>query len=118
MARSFQRTPISGNCSVRSDKWFKRQAAGRLRVAVRGALRTGRHEILPQTREIAAAWDSGKDGKRWFGDLPRERRRRLMKHLAKGDGVAIHGELRVSTYKDKERMELIAQSADFFRKSR
>ena len=79
MARSFQRTPICGNTCVRSDKWFKRQAARRLRVAVRGALRSGRHEILPHRFEIADAWDSGKDGKSWFGDLPETRRRRLMR---------------------------------------
>ncbi len=79
MARSLKRTPISGNTCVSSDKWFKRQAARRLRVAVRVAIRTGRHEILPQAREIASAWESGKDGKHWFGDLPHERRRQLMR---------------------------------------
>ncbi len=79
MARSFQRTPICGNTCVRSDKWFKRQAARRLRVAVRGALQDGRHEILPHRNEIATAWDSGKDGKAWIGDLPAGHRRRLMR---------------------------------------
>ena len=77
MARSFKRTPICGNASARSDKWFKRQAARRLRFAVRGALSGGRHEVLPHRHEIADVWDSGKDGKGWFGDLPPEQRRRL-----------------------------------------
>ena len=79
MARSFKRTPICGNATVRSDKWFKRQASRRLRVAVRGTLQAGRHEILPHRFEIATAWDSGKDGKRWIGDLPSKQRRRLMR---------------------------------------
>ena len=69
MARSFRRTPISSNTCARSDAFFKRQAARRLRVAVRGALRSGRVEILPQAREIATSWDSRKDGKHWFGHL-------------------------------------------------
>ncbi len=77
MARSFKRTPICGNASARSDKWFKRPAARRLRVAVRGALGNGRHEILPHRREIADVWDSGTDGQGWFGDLPPAQRRRL-----------------------------------------
>ena len=76
MARSFRRTPISGNCSDSSDKWFKRQTARRLRVAVHGALQAGRHEILPHRYEIASAWESGKDGKSWFGHLPPGQRRR------------------------------------------
>lgn len=42
----------------------------------------------------------------------------MAEHLGKGDGVAISGQLRVTTHKDKERTELIAKSADFFRKSR
>ncbi len=78
MARSFKRTPICGNAAVSSDKWFKRQAARRLRVAVRGALQAGRHEILPEAREIATARDSGKDGKHWIGGLPSGQLRRLI----------------------------------------
>ncbi len=42
----------------------------------------------------------------------------MVKNLVKGDGVAIHGELRVNTYNDTERVELIAGTADFFRKGR
>lgn len=42
----------------------------------------------------------------------------LVKNLAKGDGVAITGELRVNTHNDKERVELIADKVDFFRKGR
>ncbi len=42
----------------------------------------------------------------------------MVEKLGKGDGIAIRGELRVNTYKDKERVELIARTADFFRKSR
>ena len=42
----------------------------------------------------------------------------LVEHLAKGDGIAISGDLRVTTHNDKERVELIAKTADFFRKSR
>ncbi len=40
----------------------------------------------------------------------------MVDKLAKGDGIAISGELRVNTYGDKERVELIARTADFFRK--
>lgn len=79
MARSFFRTPISGNTYASSDKWFKRQASRRLRVAVRVALRTGRSEILPHRFEIASAWDSANDGKRWFGGLSHDQRQRLMR---------------------------------------
>ncbi len=79
MARSFRLTPISGICSARSDKFFKRQAASRLRVAVRGALAAGRHDILPHACEIATQWDSAKDGRGWFGDLPQAQRQRLMR---------------------------------------
>ncbi len=42
----------------------------------------------------------------------------MVKHLSKGDGVAIHGELRITTHNKKERVELIASTADFFRKGR
>ncbi len=42
----------------------------------------------------------------------------MVEHLATGDGVAITGELRVNTHNDKERTELIAGTADFFRKDR
>ena len=42
----------------------------------------------------------------------------MVEKLGKGDGIAIRGELRVNTHDGKERVELIAQSADFFRKSR
>ena len=70
MARSLRRHPISGNCLAASDKYFKRQAASRLRVAVRTALRSGRHEILPQAREIASQRASRKDGRGWVGNLP------------------------------------------------
>ena len=42
----------------------------------------------------------------------------MVKHLGSGDGVAISGQLRVTTYKEKQRVELIAGRADFFRKSR
>ncbi len=41
----------------------------------------------------------------------------MAEHLRKSDGVAISGELRVNTYDGKERVELIAKTADFFRKS-
>ena len=79
MARSFRRTPISGHTFARSDKAFKRQAARRLRLAVRGALRSGEFEVLPHAREIATQWDSRKDGKAWFGDLPFQQRQSLMR---------------------------------------
>ncbi len=49
-----------------------------------------------------------------FGKLAKN----LVKHLAKGDGIALRGELRVTTHKKKERVELIAGTADFFRKGR
>ncbi len=49
-----------------------------------------------------------------FGKLAKN----LVKHLAKGDGIAISGDLRVTTHKDKERVELIARTADFFGKKR
>ena len=42
----------------------------------------------------------------------------MVEKLASGDGVAISGDLRVSKHDDKERVELIARSADFFYKSR
>ncbi len=79
MAHSFRRTPISGNCCARSDKFFKRQAARRLRVAVRGALAAGRLDTLPHRLEIATQRDSAKDGKGWFGDLPQRQRQQLMR---------------------------------------
>ena len=79
MARSFMRTPISGNANASSDKWFKRQASRRLRVAVRVVLRSGSCGIFPHPHEVASAWDSAKDGKRWIGDLPRNQRWRLMR---------------------------------------
>ncbi len=47
-----------------------------------------------------------------FGKLAKN----LVKHLGKGDGIAISGDLRVTTHKDKQRVELIAQRADFFGK--
>ncbi len=40
----------------------------------------------------------------------------MVEKLGSGDGIAIHGELRVTTYKDKDRVELIARTADFFYK--
>ena len=40
----------------------------------------------------------------------------MVEHLAKGDGIAICGELRVNKHNDKEHVELIAKTADFFRK--
>ncbi len=40
----------------------------------------------------------------------------MVKNLGSGDGIAISGELRVNTHNDKERLELIASRADFFRK--
>ncbi len=49
-----------------------------------------------------------------FGKLAKN----LVKHLAKGDGIAISGDLRVTTHKDKERVVLIARTADFFGKKR
>ena len=70
MARSFRSTPITGNTCARSDAFFKRQAARRLRVAVRRALAAGRIDVLPLAREIASQWESRKDGKCWIGDLP------------------------------------------------
>lgn len=79
MARSFKRTPISGNTCARSDKVFKRQAARRLRFAVRVALKSGRDEILPHANEIATQWDSRKDGKGWHGDLPSQQLASLMR---------------------------------------
>ncbi len=42
----------------------------------------------------------------------------MVEKLATGDAVAITGDLRVSTHNDKERVELIAQQADFFYKNR
>lgn len=79
MARSFRRTPISGLTNARSDKLFKRQTARRLRSAVRGALRTQRHETLAHASKIASRWDSRKDGKAWFGHLPPQRLRQMMR---------------------------------------
>ncbi len=38
----------------------------------------------------------------------------MVKKLSKGDAVAISGELRTNTHEGKERVELIAQNADFF----
>ncbi len=49
-----------------------------------------------------------------FGKLAKA----MVEHLAKGDGIAISGDLRVTTHKDKERVELIARTADFFGKKR
>ena len=40
------------------------------------------------------------------------------KILKKGDGIAVHGHLRSTTYNDKERIELIAENAQFFPKKR
>ncbi len=40
------------------------------------------------------------------------------KMLQTGDVIAVSGHLRTSTYNDKERVELIAASADFFPKKR
>jgi len=79
VARSRRQTPISGNCFGSSDKFFKRQAASRLRVAVRSALRSRPGEILPVAREIASEWTSRKDGMRWLGRLCPEQLERLMR---------------------------------------
>ena len=49
-----------------------------------------------------------------FGKLAKN----MVKHLAKGDGIAIRGELRVNEHDGRERVELIAQEADFFPKNR
>ena len=47
-----------------------------------------------------------------FGKLAKA----MVEKLGKGDGIAIHGDLRVTEHQGKERVELIARTADFFRK--
>lgn len=42
----------------------------------------------------------------------------ITEHLAKGDGIAIHGEMRTKKYDGREYTELIAQGADFFGKKK
>ena len=42
----------------------------------------------------------------------------MVAKLQSGDGIAIRGELRVNKHNDQERVELIAQEADFFPKKR
>ena len=49
-----------------------------------------------------------------FGKLAKN----LVKYLGKGDSIAISGDLRITTHNDKERVELIARTADFFGKRR
>lgn len=42
----------------------------------------------------------------------------IAENLRKGDGITLCGEMKINTHGDKERIELIAGSADFFPKNR
>ena len=69
------------------------------------------------TQLRVATNDGGKTHWFWvtaFGKLAEA----MVDKLGKGDGIAIRGELRINTHNDKERVELIAGGADFFRKNR
>lgn len=68
MARSFRKTPISGNTTSPSEKQDKRLANRRWRRRARLALAAGREP--PLQREASDVWDFDKDGKRWFGHHP------------------------------------------------
>lgn len=49
-----------------------------------------------------------------FGKLAQH----MVEKLGTGDGITIRGDLVVTTYKDKQRVELIARRAQFFRKKK
>ncbi len=65
MTRSYQHTPIFGNCLCDSEKRDKRIANRAWRRIVRVKLHTGTTEVLPLQREVSNVWDFGKDGKHW-----------------------------------------------------
>lgn len=69
MSLSHQHTPVTGNCSCRSEKYDKVSYHKRYRRAVRIAVQRG-DEVLPHFRELSNVWTWGKDGKTyWVGPI-------------------------------------------------
>jgi hypothetical protein len=71
MARSYKKTPITGNAGG-SDKYDKRMANRRLRMRVKTALKKG-HDLLPELREVSCVCAFSKDGKQWLSPANREK---------------------------------------------
>ena len=69
MSRSRRKTPCSGITRADSDKFFKKQANGKLRARTREALyRCQDYEefVGPVLYEVSDYWDSAKDGKCYY----------------------------------------------------
>lgn len=67
MSRSFQKTPITGYTTARSEKDDKRRANRRHRTAVKRILRTELEpETLPLLREVSNVYTFAKDGKQYW----------------------------------------------------
>lgn len=64
MSQSLRHTARHGNTTARSEKWDKRFANRKLRLAVSNAIRR-EDETMPALREISNIFAFAKDGKRW-----------------------------------------------------
>ncbi len=79
--------------------------------------KTGSKDEIVWTHLRVATNDGGKTAWFWvtaFGKLAAN----IAKKLKKGDGLTVHGEMKTNDHGGKERIELIAGSADFFPKNR
>jgi hypothetical protein len=64
MSRSRRKTPVFGNTTAESDKWFKTHENRRQRRTVRELLPVT--DDLPDPKKFGNPWASQKDGKGWW----------------------------------------------------
>lgn len=66
MSKSYRTNPIHGITKCCSEKADKRHANRAWRRIVKVRIANGDYDVLPLQKEVAKAWDFGKDGKRWW----------------------------------------------------
>lgn len=76
MSRSRKKTPITGITLAETEKEFKQQEHQRERARVRTALANLDEEsdVLPHPNEFGNPWAGPKDGRRYHGGTPYEKK--------------------------------------------
>ena len=73
MSKSRKRMPITGSTTAESDKTYKQAEHQRERSAAKIAIQQGEQPLAP--RAYGNPWFSEKDGKQYWADMERVRRK-------------------------------------------
>lgn len=69
MSNSYKKTPITGQCSSRSSKWYKRIRHGQERAKEKELLAHGDYDNLDAELAPFDDWSDPRDGRFWMPRL-------------------------------------------------